>query len=125
MSGGYFNYEQYKIEDVADSIGDLITRNATRRIDPEVAYSPETIAKFVEAEKTLRQAAYMAHRIDWLVSGDDGEDTFHKRWEEEIKPSETDMGTQPLINTHDLDPEVADCVQKNFGSLIEPERKEP
>jgi len=26
----------------------------------------------------------MLNRVDWLVSDDDGEDTFHQRWNEEL-----------------------------------------
>jgi len=47
----------------------------------------ETIEKFREAAHTLRQAAEMAQRVDWLVSGDDGEDSFMRRWEKEVRHS--------------------------------------
>ena len=76
MSGGHFNYGQFNIESVADEI-DLL-------IDANEIYSEETIEKFRQAAKVVRQAAFMAHRIDWLVSGDDGEDTFHARWKEDM-----------------------------------------
>jgi hypothetical protein len=33
----------------------------------------------------LNQALIYAQRIDWLVSGDDGEDTFHARLAEDLK----------------------------------------
>jgi hypothetical protein len=29
----------------------------------------------------------MAQRVDWLVSGDDGEESFMRRWEKEVRPS--------------------------------------
>jgi len=53
-------------------------------IDANAIYSDETIEKFRLAEKTLRQAAIMVNRIDWLVCDDDGEDTFHARWKEDM-----------------------------------------
>ena len=37
------------------------------------------MSKFQEAVRLLRQAHIYAHRIDYLVSGDDGEDSFHER----------------------------------------------
>lgn len=84
MSGGHFDYAQYKLEDLADEIRNLIALNNNTQY-PETKYSDETIAKFLEADKTLRVAAVMAQRIDWLVSGDDDEESFHSRWNEDIK----------------------------------------
>lgn len=47
-------------------------------------FAPETVEKFKEALTTLRKAEIMAQRIDWLVSGDDGEESFHRRWNEDL-----------------------------------------
>ena len=47
-------------------------------------YSKRTIAKFRKAVKTLREAYVYAQRIDWLLSGDDGEDTFHRRLKHDL-----------------------------------------
>ena len=85
MSGGHFDYAQYKLEDIADEIRILIALNNNPQLNQEVKYSDETIAKFLEADKMLRVAAVMVQRIDWLVSGDDGEESFHERWNEDIK----------------------------------------
>lgn len=52
--------------------------------DDSTAYSPETIAKFKETIVALRTAAVMAKRVDFLLAGDDGEETFHERWEQEL-----------------------------------------
>lgn len=93
MSGGHFEYQQYRIEDIARSIEELIESNDdesltewdTRRGE---GYSAETIEKFKTTIDTLRKAAIMAQRVDWLVSGDDGEDSFHRRWVEELSKYE-------------------------------------
>lgn len=90
MSGGHFDYIQYRIEQVADQVEAYIRRcEEAEPAEPDefgykLGYSPETISKFKECEKTLRKAADMLHRIDWLASGDDGEETFHERWEEDL-----------------------------------------
>jgi hypothetical protein len=89
MSGGHFNYDQDRIWYIVDGINELIDNNDKEMENDfgetyTVAYKPETIAKFKEAVHTLSIAAKMAKRIDWLVSGDDGEETFHSRWAEEI-----------------------------------------
>jgi nicotinic acid mononucleotide adenylyltransferase len=90
MSGGHFEYQQYRIEDIAKSIEELIKSNDDESLDEwgyrrGHVYSIETIEKFKTAVDTLRKAAIMAQRVDWLVSGDDGEDSFHRRWDEELK----------------------------------------
>jgi hypothetical protein len=80
MSGGLFDYKQYQIEGIADDIEALIEDNLHK---DEYGYcrnySAETLDRFVEAVKALRIAEAYATRVDWLVSGDDGEDTFHQR----------------------------------------------
>jgi hypothetical protein len=82
MSGGHFDYSQHYIKDIAAEIESLIETNDSTDIGYH--YEKETIAKFKEAVKTLRKAAVMAQRVDWLVSGDDGEGSFHRRWDEEL-----------------------------------------
>ena len=85
MSGGYFDYQQYRLEDMADEIRSLIALNESQTLNKKEKYSAETIVKFLEADKVLRIASVMVQRIDWLVSGDDGEESFHERWNEDIK----------------------------------------
>jgi hypothetical protein len=84
MSGGHFNYKQHVMLDIADSIGSEILTNDSTEKDEwgnniGSHYSPETIAEFEKAVKALKLAYVYAQRIDWLLSGDDGEDSFHKR----------------------------------------------
>lgn len=84
MSGGYFDYEQYKIDRIADEVEQLIISNDYNALnewgDPiGHGYSAETIYEFKLGLQLLKIAAVYAQRIDWLVSGDDGEDSFHQR----------------------------------------------
>ena len=90
MSGGHFQYQQYQIEEIANEIDRLIESNDDETLNDfgerfGNEYSPEVIEKFKEAAHTLRRAAEMAQRVDWLVSGDDGEDSFMLRWEKEVR----------------------------------------
>lgn len=90
MSGGHFNYDQYRIEDIARDIDELIDSNDDESLNEYGqtrghGYSPEIIEKFKEAAFNLRRSAQMAQRVDWLVSGDDGPEGFLKRWEKEVK----------------------------------------
>lgn len=90
MSGGHFNYKQHNLLDMADEIGSFILSNDSE--EPSEwgdtigkRYNPETIAEFEKAVKVLKLAYIYAQRIDWLLSGDDGEDNFHKRLQAQLK----------------------------------------
>ncbi len=105
MSGGAFNYDQYKIGYIADEIEQCIRDNGRektkRELDEERWRDPdwyekypedkfhykhqdEIIEAFKEAVKVLRIAQIYAHRIDWYMSGDDGEESFIERLKEDL-----------------------------------------
>ena len=90
MSGGFFDYMQHNISEVADRIQYEIDNNSNRPdwVSDEdwdgQKYSDETITKFKEAVKVLRIAEVYTQRIDWLLSGDDGEDSFHRRLKDDL-----------------------------------------
>ena len=89
MSGGYFDYDQHRIEMVADSVEHLIESNDDLELNEfgcpnGRSYTPQTIARFREALICLRKATIYTQRIDWLVSGDDGEQSFHRRLDKEL-----------------------------------------
>jgi hypothetical protein len=79
MSGGRFEYIQDRLEDVADRVEELIADN-----DAMHGFASGTITRFRDAALALRIAATMTRRIDWLVSGDDSEQSFHVRWIEDL-----------------------------------------
>lgn len=79
MSGGHFDYQQYRINDIASAIEDDIYSNKNE-------FSKEMIEKFELAVKYLRIAEAMAQRIDWFMSGDEAEDSFNERWNETVQP---------------------------------------
>ena len=47
-------------------------------------YSNETLAEFRRGIAVLKRASIYAQRIDWLLSGDDGEETFNRRLKEQL-----------------------------------------
>ena len=90
MSGGHFSYKQHTLLDMADDIGSQILSNDSTEKNEwgdslGNQYSPETIAEFGKAVKALKMAYVYAQRIDWLLSGDDGEDSFHIRLQAQLK----------------------------------------
>ena len=93
MSGGHFDYDQYLIDQIADEVEHLILTNDSEEVaewgDIEGRhFTPETIAEFQTGLRTLREAAIYAQRIDWLVSGDDGEESFHRRLKADLSKLE-------------------------------------
>jgi len=104
MSGGHFDYQQHKMFEIAESIQSIIDNNFVEMTEDELrdrwitkeqledypkliyhySYPPEVIEKFKEGVELIRKAYVYAHRIDWLVSGDDGEQSFLERLDEEL-----------------------------------------
>lgn len=96
MSGGFFNYDQYKIQLIADEIDNLIEsnnfkcKNYPRCKDDYYSCNcgrnlpDDVIDEFKNASKALKVAHVYAQRVDWLLSGDDGEDSFFKRIKEDL-----------------------------------------
>lgn len=119
MSGGHFEYVQYKIGDIYCSIEEYIYGREIDEDDieryieehyfseEEIAYirkhhhtipnryefSEETLAAFKKAVHILKQAEIYAQRIDWLLCGDDGEENFHRRLKEELEKLKDDEAT--------------------------------
>ena len=110
MSGGSFDYYQWHIDDIANSIENYIYGHSIDedRIEEYIkdhwleeeekeyvlknkhtlpnsyGYSKETIKEFKKGLAILKKAYVYAQRIDWLLSGDDGEESFHERLKEEL-----------------------------------------
>lgn len=78
MSGGHFDYTQDHIRDIAEEVERIVAHKA-------YSLGPETLAEFEKAVRVLREAYVYAHRIDWLLSGDDGEEAFHERLAHDLK----------------------------------------
>lgn len=92
MSGGHFDYKQYTMDFIIDDIERIIAGNDDETLTEYGCrkgrgYSQETIQRFGEAIKMLRLAQIYTHRIDWLLSGDDSEESFHVRLQEELENS--------------------------------------
>jgi len=81
ISGGHFQYTQYIIGDIANSIKSEIIKNR----DAEHKFSQKTINEFRKGINILKQAEIYANRIDWLLSCDDSEKTFHERLNDDLK----------------------------------------
>ena len=81
MSGGHFDYGNYRMHDWKDQIEHLIETNDSDEKNSwgdavGYHYPPEIIAKFRKAVELLTVLDRLMHHIDYLVSGDYGEDSF-------------------------------------------------
>lgn len=86
MSGGHFDYNQHRILDIIDSVERLIETNGkSSDNDSYREYSDDIIQRFELGLTYLKIAHVYAQRIDWLVSGDDGEESFLKRLDEDLR----------------------------------------
>lgn len=72
FSGEIYEVKYYTYEEYADG-----------KYYPD--YTEETINEFRKGVEILKKARIYAQRIDWLLSGDDGEESFHERLNEELE----------------------------------------
>lgn len=89
MSGGHFDYKQYDISIIYEGIKQLILDNdldeGNEWGDSKAhRYTAETLIEFKRALEALRLAQIYTQRIDWLASGDDGEESFHRRLKNDL-----------------------------------------
>lgn len=105
MSGGHFDYTEYNIRDIFEDIEKEIRNNGKIKTSSELKkegwrdsdwyekypedlkhyeYPEEVIEEFKKGVEILKKAYIYAHRIDWLLSGDDGEESFLSRLKEEL-----------------------------------------
>jgi len=103
MSGGHFEYNQFKIRDIADDIQTELDNQGKDIPEYELSYFADAYLEkypeerynriyrkdvqeeFKKAIKVLRQAEIYAQRVDWYLSGDDGEDSFISRLKEDLE----------------------------------------
>ena len=124
MSGGHFDYYQWHIRDIIYSLEDYIYGHSLDEEDIDYyiedhwledkekeyviknkhtvpnlyEYSKETIKEFKKGLVILRKAYVYAQRIDWLLSGDDGEESFHERLKEELDNLKSKKNESARIN---------------------------
>ena len=110
MSGGHFEYNQYKIGYIADEIQTELDKMGKEILESELMNSPnwhkqypekkfypvypdEIVKELKNAIKSLRIAEIYANRVDWYLSGDDSEEHFIKRLKEDLEEfSKTQKG---------------------------------
>lgn len=110
MSGGHWDYKQYFLTEVIEDISKLIHQNGQLKSNDELKeqtkwnvdyyekypedkfyteYSDEIIENFKKALIIVTQAQIYIQRIDYLLSGDDGPESFLERIKKELNENKT------------------------------------
>jgi hypothetical protein len=106
MSGGHFDYIQYRFTDMYEDIEEIIRKNGIEKSVEQIKadnpwidlddkqqlesykyeynYPKDVIERFKEGAELIKKAQVYAQRIDWLLSGDDGEESFLQRLKEDL-----------------------------------------
>ena len=90
ISGGHFNdneYVYYKVAQFADELEEEIRHNGKAGTDGDHSYyysnfEPETIKYLRKQLIPMRKMAEIMRHVDYLYSGDHGEDSFMERVKE-------------------------------------------
>ena len=102
MSGGRFYYNQYKIREIREDIQQELDKQGKEKSKEDLRYyDKEYFEKypeerfehvyredvqqiFKEGIEILKKAEIYAQRIDWYLSGDDGEDSLVSRLKSDL-----------------------------------------
>ena len=100
MSGGAFEYNQYKIRQILEVIQhELDKQGKEKDFSPwekeyyekypeqrfEEIYREDVQQIFKDGIEALKKAEIYAQRIDWFLSGDDGEDSLVSRLKSDLE----------------------------------------
>lgn len=101
MSGGHFDYQQFAISNIADTLEQAIKENKT---PDEYGYctnfSKQTIREFKKTLEKLRVVQKEVMRIDWLLSGDDGEETYLSNIKEDKRIRKVKIGNKKHLQSN-------------------------
>ena len=87
MSGGHFEYNCFRISQFADDLQHEIDVNDSGEDNGFCGtigdnYSEATIERLVKAQRIISFAGKLAREIEWLYSGDHGEESFCRLFDE-------------------------------------------
>lgn len=79
MSGGHFEYKDVFLQDISDELKQVILDNNSDNLDDDrynFSYSDEVIIELNKISEQAETLGQLLHHADWLLSGDDSEETF-------------------------------------------------
>ena len=117
MSGGAYDYIQCRLDEVVGRMvkeislfGKTLTQQDYDRLDESDKWwhevgeplgkitSEEALKRFRECAEIVAKARIAIERADYLVSGDDGDDSFVKRYDEEMDALGKSMADGSFFN---------------------------
>jgi exonuclease VII small subunit len=105
MSGGHWSYIQHRLTDVWEEVEQIIEKSGQPKTEDELKeeswrgidwyekypedkfhyqFPEEVLEEFKKGVEAIKLAQIYMQRMDWLLSGDDGEESFLRRLKEEI-----------------------------------------
>ena len=84
MGGGYFEYQQYHLQDIVDKLREIKVKIENDEEYYKFDRKQELLREISNGLDYLTLAGIYTQRLDWLFSGDEGEDSFFERLEEEL-----------------------------------------
>ena len=88
MGGGYFEYQQYHLQDIFDKLREIKVKIENDEEYYGYAKKQELLREISNGIDYLNLAGIYTQRLDWLFSGDNGEDSFFERLEKEVEKYE-------------------------------------
>ena len=96
MSGGFFEYKQYALEDIKEKLEEVLNQVNTKPNLVDMLSGDFNLYNYVEDKEAfnlvcktamfyLDMAQIITQRLDWFLSGDDSEQSFHKRISEDVQ----------------------------------------
>lgn len=87
MSGGHYDYDQFRLDNIADTIESDIENNNKTWNDgwgEQSGYGmpSDVIARMTIIKNELHKLSRLVHAADWLYSGDTGVETFVQKFDE-------------------------------------------
>ena len=86
MSGGTFSHMQHNIRDIYETIEYHIELQGKEAMwgFKHPTFEPEVLKRLQDAIECLKKAYVYAHRVDLFIAGDDGDESFILRLNEEL-----------------------------------------
>lgn len=104
MSSGFFTYNSYELEEIKQNLLDIIDKNE---------FSSETIEKFKETKELIELTLDKIKKVDYLLSGDTGEETFNREWSPVIIEKQLSAKSIEKLNNSI----VGDIIETELGKL--------
>jgi len=82
LSGGAFDYQDSRLDDIADTLRIKIAK--CRKGHEYYDYPERFLNEMISTYRKTKELRVLLQRMDWVLSGDDGVDTYFERITEDM-----------------------------------------